>query len=109
MQFVSLGKVTVATAGTPVQVSATRLMVRAVRFQTTNGNTGLMYIGDATLVKATLVGVHRVLGIASATADAPVVEFGSQEIENGNAIDLSKFWVDAGVNGESVLVSYAKG
>jgi len=58
----SLGKITVAAAGTPVQVTTPRYPCQTMFFQQVQGNTGKLYICDrADAVKATMVGVLAVI------------------------------------------------
>jgi hypothetical protein len=101
--FVSLGKKTVTTAGTPVQISSTSIKAHSVCIQVNSANTGKIYIGTSTLVAATYVGVLKVLPPPSASS---YPEFVATQIMAQNGIDLSELWIDSSVNGESAIVSY---
>jgi hypothetical protein len=105
MAVKSLGKITVTTGGTPVQVSTTRVGANSIMFQQIPGNTGKMYIGDSTLVKATLVGVHAVLPIPTTNI---LPSYTATIVEAPAGLNAAEFWVDAEVNGEGVLVSYTQ-
>lgn len=109
MALVSIGKVTVTTAGTPVKLSAGTPSVNAnavyIQYPFT-GNTGpQMYIGVAGLVKATLVGVLRIL-VRQAAATTPFDKWDPQSSVNMGPFDLSALFVDADASGDFILVSY---
>jgi hypothetical protein len=106
MSYHVIGKKTVATAGTRVQLIATTpTKAQGVCIQALSSNTGKIYIGDSTVVGSTLVGCGYVLGIP---AGAVIPGF-STTIQASNALDVSQFYIDADVNGEGVLVSYIRG
>lgn len=102
--FVALGKKTVATAGTPVQVVLVTTNCNAVYFQALSTNTGKVYVGLSGLVKATLVNVLRVLVNPPAT---PLFldSWSPQGITIG-PIDLVNVFLDVDTNGEGALISY---
>ena len=103
--FVSLGKVTVTTAGIPVQLAAKTTNCNVAYFQALSTNTGKIYIGvTAGLVKATLANVLRVLLPPPATP-LTLDSFSPQGITPG-PIDLSTIFVDADNSLEGILVSY---
>lgn len=92
----SVSAVAVATAGTRVQASATSKTAPTIIFQADSANTGNMYIGDSSVAAAN--GISLSAGqIMSFSAD-PRPMGGTDEL------DLSDFYIDAAVNGESVRV-----
>jgi len=108
MALVSLGKITVAAAGTPVQFTPTKnTNANCVYIQYPfTGNSGpQVYIGALGLVKATLVGVWRVL-VKQAAATAAFDQFNPQSNVSAAPFDLSTFYVDADLTNDFILVSY---
>lgn len=103
MGLVSLGKKTVAVAGNPVVLSATPLNANALYFQALSTNTGKIYIGSSALVKATLAGCFRVLGIPTATGE--LVEWDVPSHVFTAPFDLGAIFIDADVGTEGVLVA----
>jgi len=103
MALASFGKKTVTTAGTIVQVTTTPTNCNQLFIQALTANTGKIYIGLSTLVKATLVGALFVLPIP--TANILPVYNPVAPVADG-AIDLATIWLDSDVNGEGVLISY---
>ena len=115
---IPLGKISVPVPGTPVQVTASAqylamtqvggamdprfLTVQAVLFQTWAGNSGIVYIGGAGMVKGTGAKVMNALGIPT-TSSMP--SFGASNHLSPAGIDLSTFWVDADVANEGPLVT----
>lgn len=107
----SLGYVTVAAAGTPVRATANeadptaRMPAQAVSFQARPTNTGLIYIGDRqSMDPATGEGI---LAILAAPADATTGPFASYAASLPNVpagINASGLWIDASINGQSVVV-----
>ena len=106
MPLISLGKVTVVTAGTPVRFSSSTINCNVVYVSTITGQAGQqMYVGVSGIVKATLANVLRVLQKPVAT---PVTldSFTFQSNVSAGPIDLSTLFVDADTNGDAILVSY---
>lgn len=112
--FKVVGKITVTTAGTPIQLSAQTLVqtalgsphlktVQAVLLQAIPSNTGLVYIGNSGLTKATYVGCGYVLGIPVAGTTAPA--WGTAQNAQAAGVDLSEIYLDVGTSGEGVLCS----
>jgi hypothetical protein len=105
MAWKSQGKVTVTTAGTPVQVTTTRTVAQSVMVQALAANTGLIYVGLSTLNKSTGVGVLGIIPIpttniiGSVSASIPLAPAG---------INLADLWIDSTVNGEGVIISYTE-
>jgi hypothetical protein len=108
MSMQSLGKVTVATSGTLVRLSATTLNVNAVFFQALGTNTAYVYVGLSTLVRATYVGVLLVVPAPTAATGATVA-LPSASLQSGVSvapIDLSTIYLDADSAPQSLLISY---
>ena len=106
MSLLSLGKVTVAAAGTPVRFSSVVINCNAVYISTIAGQVGQqMYVGLSGLVKATLVNVLRVLQKPVATP-ATLDSFMFQSNVSAGPIDLSTLFVDADTSADAILVSY---
>lgn len=88
------GKVTVATAGTRVPVSVSRLDVRWIRFEVIDGASHVLVLGDSTVVEATDVGtIKRFAPGDITTAPLDFLELGLPG--NGNLIDISKLNADS--------------
>ena len=105
MNVTALGRVNVATPGTPVPLSADPT-VRAAKilFQVIPGLTGKGYIGKSGMVRATLANVVRVLwpNASGGISDAFFIE--SQD--DADVLNLSAYYIDMDVAGEGLLVSY---
>src|SRR4051812_46392317 len=105
MQCVSLGKVPVPTAGTPVALSATQVRCSKILISQIAGMTGKTYFGVSGLVKATFVGVIKQFAI-------PVVAAGFlenimiEDSDGGDGLNLNDYYVDADVSNEGLLVTY---
>jgi hypothetical protein len=84
------GSVTVAAAGTRQQVTVTPTSIRAIRFESDDGNTNPIFIGDSA-VAATAYGVR----LASAGNNSDWIKF-----EGQTPGDLSHFYVDVTTSGE---------
>lgn len=106
MALISLGKITVVTAGTPVKFTSSVTNANSIFIQYPFGsNTGpQIYIGAAGLVKATLVGVWRVL-VKQAAATSPFDTWNIVSRAPG-PFDLSTWFLDADASGDFALVSY---
>ena len=102
--FVSLGKTTVVSAGTPVRVINSTTNCNVVFFQALSTNTGKVYVGISGMVKATFVNVLRVLVPPPATP-LTLDSWSPQGITPG-PIDLSTIFIDADNNTEGMLISY---
>lgn len=104
----SLGKITVTTAGTPVQVTGSKTLARSAIIFADPSNTGKIWIGLSTLVKGTRVGLLGLL-VAPSSSNVPswsltpyVVDGRGQQA----TIDLSTIYLDSDVNGEGAVVAY---
>jgi hypothetical protein len=89
--------VTVTTAGTQVQVSATPIYVDQFIVEGKRGNTGFIFVGDADVSSA-----DYAVSLASAVNHRFVAP------HQDNKIDLSSVWIDSSVNGEIAMVTYYK-
>lgn len=100
MQWVGLGKITVVSAGTPVPLSATKLMVNKVIITYDASDVGAtIYIKDPSGNQ-----------IANMTMPATSTSFPSPlELSSpgANQIDLSALFVDSSVSGKGPVVGYA--
>src|SRR5579863_2612273 len=100
-----LGRVSVATPGTPVPLATVPTITASkLFFQVIPGLTGKTYAGIPAMTKATLAGVFRVLWPNSAGGFSENFEIESQDGEN--SIHLNDYAIDADVAGEGLLVTY---
>jgi hypothetical protein len=104
-----LGKLAVPTAGTPVQLYSLLAAANfpfkayhAIMLQANFNNTGKIYIGNAQMNKTTLVGCCAVLAIPTV---AGAQSFGMALPLSPAGVDITALYLDADVNGESVLGS----
>jgi hypothetical protein len=111
MQIFSLGKVAVATAGTPVALSSllpanfpsngscARIIVSQVM-----GTTGKPCFGTTAVVASTLAGTIKQFAPAatSGLTDTYVHDPGA---EGGNPLNVNNYAIDVTVNGEGLIVS----
>ena len=104
MNINSLGRVNVATPGTPVPLTTNPTLTASKLFvQAIPGLTGKTYLGAPAMTKATLAGVTRVLSPNSA---GPSENFFLEAQDGANSIRLAEYSVDADVAGEGLLVTY---
>jgi hypothetical protein len=105
MTLTSLGRVNVATPGTPVPLSTDpQLRVSKLFFQSVPGLTGKCYIGTPAMSKSTLSHVVRVL--VPATNSTVADQFGIASEDGSDSFYLNQYAIDADVAGEGLLVSY---
>lgn len=101
-----LGKTTVTTPGTPVQVSVPSVInppsCHACIIEALFGNTGKVYVGTSGLTKSTLADVLVVLPIPTSNL---IPTFSISIVSGANALHLRDLWIDADVAGEGVIVS----
>jgi len=104
MTPMSLGRVNVAAAGTPVRLTADA-SIRARRLSLTviAGLTGKMYLGVANMNKDSLAGVIREFwpNPTGGISDKEVIE-----APPGSSLTVADYWLDAAVNGEGMIVAY---
>lgn len=107
MPLSPIAKFTV-TPGTPVRLSSTqprpaeKFAVHGVMVQALYNNTGKIFVGDSTLNKSTMVGVHAVLAIPTANT---IPSFTAALTAAPNSVNLSDLYIDGDVAGEGVTVS----
>jgi hypothetical protein len=105
MTLTSLGRVNVATPGTPVPLSTDpALRVSRLYFQSVPGLTGKCYIGTPQMTKSSFAQVVRVL--VPATGTAPADQFLIEAEDGRDGVYLNQYAIDADVAGEGLLVSY---
>ena len=100
----TLGKVTVPSAGTPVQLSTKTLNANSAYFQALSGNTGKMYVGLAGMIKTTLVNVLHVI-VPPPASPLTLDSWDVVGITIG-PIDFSQLWIDADTSTQGLLISY---
>lgn len=105
MTLTALGRVNVATPGTPVPLSIDpTLRVCKVFFQSIPGTTGKCYVGTPQMSKSALTQVVRVL--VPATASVVADQFGIEPHDGRDAVYLNQYAIDADNAGDGLLVSY---
>ncbi len=105
MQPTFLGKVTVASAGTPVPLSSDpSIRACAVLVATIPGLTGNIYIGGAGLNQNTLA--HVMIKFNAPSVFGPPDSFLVEARDGHNALQVSEYFLDASVSGEGALVTY---
>src|SRR5882724_8108514 len=105
MTINTLGRINVATPGTPVSLSAnSSIAANKLFFQVIPGLTGKTYVGSKNLTKGTLAGVARILWPNAAGGFSETFSIEAQDGEN--SIHLSDYAIDADVAGEGLLVTY---
>lgn len=100
VKSITIPEITVSTAGTRVQVSATDTPITSIIIQASSGNSGVIYAGDSNVSATAGIVLSAGQGWA-VTADASG-RFGHEEMV------LSDYWVDAATNGDKVKVIYMK-
>jgi hypothetical protein len=100
-----MGRINVATPGTPVPLSTNPTVTASkLFFQVIPGLTGKTYVGTHAMTKATLAGTARVLWPNAAGGFSETFYIESQDGEN--SIRVMDYAVDADVAGEGLLVTY---
>ena len=104
MTVTTLGRVNVATPGTPVALSTDpNQRVAKIFAQSVPGLTGKGYIGKSNMVRASLAGVVRTFAPnATGIADSIMLE----TADGADSLNLAEYFVDMDVAGEGLLVSY---
>lgn len=90
--------VTVTTAGTRVQTSASSALVVSIYFEALGTNTGYIYVGGDD------VSATKYITRLSAGAGFGISTDAQGKI--GGELQISKFYVDSSVNGDKVQVTY---
>lgn len=94
MQWIGLGKVTVATSGTPVPLSTTQSKCNQVWFSfDPTDTTAIIYVKDPSGNK---------MAALSSSSVQPTIFGGPGE----NILDLRNFYVDSSANGKGPIVAY---
>jgi hypothetical protein len=105
MQPTFLGKVTVASAGTPLALSTEpTLRACAILIATIPGLTGNIYLGGAGLDQNTLA--HVMMKFNAPSLSGPPDSFLLEARDGRNALQVSEYFLDASVSGEGALVTY---
>jgi hypothetical protein len=100
-----LGRVNVATPGTPVPLSIDPTVhASKLFFQVIPGLTGKTYAGVPSMTKATSAGVFRILWPNPTGGFSENFEIETQDGED--SIRIMDYAVDADVAGEGLLVTY---
>lgn len=103
-----IGAIAVPTPGTPVRATSTQTLpaekfsCHGVLIQAMPLNTGRIYIGRATMNKATLANLFAVLAIPT---DHTIPSFTAALTIAPNSVNLSDIYLDADVAAEGALVS----
>lgn len=90
-----LTPITIASAGTRQQITASDIAAYSIIFQADDLNTGKVYVGDSTVTSAN--GIELAPG---ETYGIDAAEIGDREII------LSDFWVDTQTNGNVIKIQY---
>lgn len=105
MAFPVLIKKAVTTAGTRVQLTAnTDLKPTSVYFEPLASNTGVIYIGDSAVSSTNYMARLTIPSTSSNSSWAASGASGHRI--SGTGIQLSSFYIDSSVNGDSVLCTY---
>jgi hypothetical protein len=103
----SFGKL-LPTPGTPLRATSNlappsdRMSVHGVLIQALPTNTGRVYIGKSTLLRATFVDCYAIL---PAPAGAALPSFSTALTLAPNAVNVADFWVDVDQPGDGVIVT----
>ena len=100
MGITTVADKTVATAGTRERLVAASTLVNNVTIQWHPSNTGVIYLGDASVAS----GRGLILNAANPVANISVDD--SEGDEDQTVIDLYDIYVDAATNGDKVKISY---
>lgn len=101
IKLFTVPQVTVTTAGTRVQVSATDTPITTILVQADPNNTGYIYVGDSS-VSSTRASAALGPGQSEAITSDASGRAGWDEYV------LSDFYLDANTNGNKAYVSYIK-
>ena len=105
MAFPVLIKKAVTTAGTRVQLTSnTNLKPTSVYFEPLASNTGVIYIGDSSVSSTNYMARLTIPSTSSNSSWAATGSSGHRI--SGTGIQLSSFYIDSSVDGDSVLCTY---
>jgi hypothetical protein len=94
MQWIGKGKVTVASSGTPVALSVTKVAINTLLITYDPADSGAtVYIKDNN---------NNVIAAMSSAAAPPI----QITAPGGNQLDLRNFQIDSGTNGKGPYVGY---
>lgn len=100
-----LGRVSVPTPGTPVQLTTNDAITASkIFFQVIPGLTGKTYVGVPAMNKSTLASVARVLWPNATGGFSETFYIETQDGED--SIRVADYAIDADVAGEGLLVTY---
>ena len=100
-----MGRINVATPGTPVPLSTDPSVTASkLFFQVIPGLTGKTYVGGPTMNKTTLAGAARILWPNATGGFSETFEIEAQDA--ADSIHLADYAIDADVAGEGLLVTY---
>jgi hypothetical protein len=103
MQIKPLGKITIPTAGTPVQVTTdATIFAHKVLISPVSGSK-TVYIGAAGMNKATGANVVAELNQSAATGAGDRFELAAEDARN--VIRVADLYLDASANGDSAYVT----
>lgn len=101
---IKTGQKTVATAGTQLPLTTTKVMASGLVITALAGNTGAVAIGDADVD----MGTGHVLAAGASLDVGELLARIAPKSESNDpvVVDLSKLYVDAATNGDKVSFSY---
>lgn len=97
--FMKQFRQTVSTSGTAVQLTTSTRPTPSVIITADPTNNGTVYIGDSNVSQSSRTG-QPVGASESLDLESPA-QFGTEE-----TLDLTKIWIDATSDGDSVIISY---
>jgi len=102
MKLIPLGKIASTTPGTPVPLAPCKgTLVRGLYLVALNGNTGVVYVGNSSLNKATLVGSLSGDGLTSGqTLDLTGIL--AELVGSTPWIDLFEIRMDVDTSGDAI-------
>lgn len=104
----SLGLITIAAAGTPVQITTLDIIVKSVTFQAAPGNAGVLYVGLRGMNTGSGAGVLRAVPKPVSPTTGPFADatFSTYDIPGG--MNLNLLYID-GTTNDKALVSFQRG
>lgn len=99
----------VTTAGTRVQITDDNdTKCSSVYFEALGTNTGYIYVGLSDVSSTQYIAKLAVSSTVGQGFALDIGSLGGQFRLGGQGIQLSNFWIDSSVNGESVLFTYVQ-
>jgi hypothetical protein len=102
LQLKVLSDVAVATAGVPVPLSGTSLLVRQAVIQYDGGNTGDIFVGESDVTQTKCLVLNSTSPSLALEAEDTVAD------EDNVFFDLADVYIDAANNGDKVKVAYVE-